>query len=59
MAIKQLTQGASEILTRSAKTHSQSDAVRMITIGGDHTISEFTFYEAKLHYRKNYMLIRE
>ena len=39
-ALKQLTRGATEILTRKSKEQSKSEAVRLITIGGDHTISE-------------------
>lgn len=39
-AVAQLTTGAKEILSRTAKSQANSSAVRMITIGGDHTISK-------------------
>ncbi|KAJ1709194.1 formiminoglutamate hydrolase [Aspergillus flavus] len=38
-AVAQLTTGAKEILSRTAKSQANSSAVRMITIGGDHTIT--------------------
>ena len=43
-AIRQLSDGAEEILSRKAKATSHSESVRMITIGGDHTISEFMIH---------------
>lgn len=39
-AIEQLSDGAGEILSRKPKSKSHGDAIRMITVGGDHTISK-------------------
>lgn len=39
-AIEQLTQGAKSILSRVPKSKEHSEAVRMLSIGGDHTISK-------------------
>jgi agmatinase len=40
-AIKELASGSSAILKQAPKNKDKSDHVRLITIGGDHTISEF------------------
>lgn len=39
-AIRQLAAGSSEILKRVPKNTAKGDRVRLITIGGDHTISK-------------------
>lgn len=41
-AIEQLTRGSKSILSRAPKSEEHSKAVRMLSIGGDHTISKST-----------------
>lgn len=41
VAIKELELGMKAINNLKAKNETASDAVRLITIGGDHTISEY------------------
>jgi agmatinase len=40
LALKQLEKGVSAITAQKAKNHTVGDAVRIVNIGGDHTISK-------------------